>query len=493
MANILLKLRLLVIRLTGKFPKTESIEVKEKALQDEFDQFNQFQSSDELKEFQELKAWFETKEHEKVKQDLKALKFKSSSEFQIEKEYNTLSKNKALKNYLSLAETNTPKEYSEIEKSGLPAKCIELETFVKSPEYKKGRKKFIEENSDEYQKEIEFNELKQNEKVKNYFIQKKSKALQDYFQIKDSDLLAKYVELKKQVESTEFKERKTYLLSTDKFEKTEQYQKLQEYNKLNQSEKIKWYFHTLKTDKFKEIKKWELTFTEDFESKKLDQQKWLTKFFWGEALLNSTYSLASDSHWYTDGNNVTIDKGTLKIITRKEKANGLSWDSKFGFIPKEFDYTSGVISTGNSFRQQHGRFEAKIKITSLAGIYHAFWLVGDKMLPEIDIFRKKGDSSTSFQGAFFWENGEKGKPKKSITSVGGLSLDSDFYILGIVWDEQKITWKINGIPFKVETNNLPKGPVYLILSSGVNGKLDESKLPATLEVDWVRCWTHKKD
>lgn len=493
MANIILKFRLLVIRLTGRFPNTEALEAKEKTLQNEFDEFNLFVNSNELKAFQELKTWFDTKEHEKIKQELKSLTFKSSPEFQTEKEYLTLCKNKALKNYLTLAETNTPKEYLEIEKSGLPKKYTELETYIKSPEYKQERKRFVKENTEEYQKEIEFVELKQNEKIKNYFKLKKSKELQDYFQVKDSELLTKYNDLKAQVESKEFADRKTYLLSTDKFEKTEQYHKLQEYIKLSQSEKIKWYFHTLKTDKFKEIKKWELTFTEDFETKKLDQQKWLTKFFWGEALLNSSYSLASDSHWYTDGNNVAIEKSILKIITRKEKSNGLSWDSKYGFVPKEFDYTSGVISTGNSFRQQYGRFEAKIKITSLAGIYHAFWLIGDKMLPEIDVFRKNGEGSSALQGAFFWENGEKGKAKKSITNVGGLSLDSSFYILGIDWDEQKITWKINGIPFKVETNNLPKGTVYLVFSSGVNGKIDESKLPVTFEVDWVKCWTHKKD
>jgi len=492
MANTLLKLKFLAIRLTGQFPKTETFEAKEKALHSEFDEFIQFGSSKEFNRYQELKTWFETKEHEKVKQELKALTYKSSPEFASEKEYQSLTKNKALKNYLALSETNTPKEYVEMEKSGLPQKFIELEAFVKSPEYKKDRKRFVSENTDEYKKEQEYLELKKNDKIANYFKQKKSQALQDYFQLKDSEILSKYNDLKSKVESVEFKERKEYLLSNDTFEKTEQYQKLQEYNKLNQSEKIQWYLKVLKTDKFKELKKWELTFSEDFDGKKLDQQKWLTKFFWGEALMSSGYSIASDSHWYTEGNNINIDNSVLKIATRKEKANGLSWDSRFGFIPKEFEYTSGIISTGTSFRQQYGRFEAKIKVNATAGIYHAFWLVGDKMLPEIDILRKKGEGSSKIQGAYFWENGQS-KPSKSITSIGGLSLDSNFYILGIDWDENKITWKINGIPFKEETNKLPQGSVYMVFSSGVNGKADDAKLPATMEVDWVKCWAHKKE
>jgi len=418
MASLTLKLRLVALRLTGQFPKTEAIEAKNQAIQKEFDEFKKYSNSDELKKYQELKAWFETKEHERVKNELKSLTYKSSQESQIEKEYISLGKNKVLKKY-----------FSQPEKS--------------------------QENPE---KEL-------------------------------SDLLKRYNELKSKVESKEFQERKAYLLSTDKFEKTEQFQKLQEYTQLKQSEKIKWYFKTLKEDKFKEIKKWELSFSEDFESKKLDQQKWITRYFWGEALLNNSYSLASDNHWYTDGANLDISNSTLKITTRKEKASGLSWDSKFGFVPKDFDFTSGIISTGHVFRQKHGKFEAKVKITCIPGVYHAFWLVGDRMLPEIDIFRKKGDGSSSLQGAFFWENGEKGKALKSISSVGGLSLDSEFYILGVEWNEEKITWTINGIPYMVQTNNLPKGAVYIVFSSGINGKTDESRLPAKFEIDWVKCWT----
>lgn len=491
MASLSLQLRLLALRLTGRFPKTEDVEAKDLALRKEFEEFNLFSSSDELTNFNTLKTWFETKEHEQVKRELKALTFKSSPEFQTEKEFTALTKNKALKNYLMLTETTTPKEYLEIEKSGLPQRFTELETYVKSTEYKQGRKQFIADQTDEYKKEVEYLELKQNDQVKKYFTLKKSKPLADYFQIKDSDILSKYNDLKAKVESDEFKERKAYLLSNDKFEKTEQHKKLQEYTTLSHSDKIKWYFKTLKENKFEDLKKWELSFSDDFESKKLDQQKWITRYFWGEALLNNSYSIASDSHWYTDGNNLEISESKLKISTRKEKASGLSWDSRFGFVPKDFEYTSGLISTANMFRQQQGKFEAKIKATCIPGVYHAFWLVGDRMLPEIDVFRKKGEGSSSLQGAFFWENGESSKPKKNISSVSGLTLDTSFYILGVEWNEQKITWKINGIPYMEQTNNLPKGNVYLVFSSGVNGKTDDSRLPAKFEIDWVKCWSTK--
>ncbi len=490
MSNLIIRLKYFFKSIKG-LPKTEAIESEDQALRKELADFTEFSQSNDLKHFEELKTWFETKEYQKVKAELKALTYKSSPEYQIEKEFLAISKDKALKNYLSVSETETPAKFIELEKSGLPENFAELESFVKSTEYKQGRKQFKKDNTEEYQKELAYIELKQNQDLKEYQRLKKWKPLQDYFKIKDSEVLKKYLTLKEKVESQDFKERKAYLLSTDKFEKTETYKNLQEYQSLVKSEKIQWYFSCLKKDKFKELKRWELSFSDDFSNKKLDPNKWITRYFWGEALINSSYSLASDNQWYSDGKNIEIANGTLKIKTVKEEADGISWDARYGFIPKKFSYTSGLICTGSSFRQKHGRFEAKVKVNPAQGVYHAFWLVGDKMLPQIDVLRKKDVSNNSIQGAFFWEKPSGGKAGKRLTQAGGLDL-ANFYILGVDWDENQVIWKVNGVPFKVEKNNLPQGSVYMIFSSGVNGQTDDSKLPVTFEIDWVRCWTEIK-
>lgn len=488
-----MSIRYFLISLLGKLPTTETIENKDQDLRKEYDEFIKFGESDELKHYKELKSWFDSKEFEKEKAQLKSLTYKSSPEFQLEKEYFALCKDKSLKNYLSIAGTDIPQKYSDIESSGLPQNFAELEAFIKSPEYKQARNQHKKENSESYQKELAYLELKGNGQLKEYQQLKKSKSFADYNKVKNSDLPNKYNDLKIQVESDDFKERKAYLLSTDKFEKTESYQKLQEYLSLEKSDKIRWFLTASKDNRFDEIKKWELTFSDEFDGNKIDRKKWMTRYFWGDALLNQGYSLAADNHWYTDGNNLELGNSTLKIKTQKEKADGLSWDTHYGFVPKSFEFTSGLISTGQSFRQKHGRFEAKIRFSCAEGIYHAFWLVGDKMLPEVDIFRKKGDTPTNLQGAFYWENDQPGKAKKKLSKIGGLKLDTEFYILGIEWDEQKITWKINGIPYKDQKNNLPLLPLYIVFSSGVNGKTDDSKLPVTFEIDWVRCWALKEN
>ena len=91
--------------------------------------------------------------------------------------------------------------------------------------------------------------------------------------------------------------------------------------------------------------------------------------------------------YITEGNNVELSNGALKIVTRQEKATGKSWDPERGFFPREFDYTSGLINTGKSFRQQHGRFAAKIKLTGGQAASHAVSLMSNLIIPQIDIFK----------------------------------------------------------------------------------------------------------
>lgn len=196
--------------------------------------------------------------------------------------------------------------------------------------------------------------------------------------------------------------------------------------------------------------------------------------------------MAHENHRYTEGENVSVANGMLHIETRKEHGKGLAWDTKFGFIEKEFDFTSGIVSTANSFRQKQGKFQAKIRYSNTNGVYHAFWLVGDKMLPELDILRKRGDKQ-NVQGAYFWASEANKSPKKSIAEVG-VDLSKDYYILSIEWDKEKITWFVNGVAFKEQTNNLPDSSLYVVLSSGVTNTVDINSLPATMEIDWVRCW-----
>ena len=486
MSSTLIRLKLLATKISGGFPETEKLEEKEENLRREYEDFTAFENSEELQNYQNLKQWAESAEPVNEKKQLEALTYKGSEEQKLEQELAALSKQKALKNYLKLKDSDTIKFFEEFKQSGKYEEYKTLTDFVKSAQYKANRSAYKKSNSEEYQKELSLKQLKNNASLKRYEKLLKQSEVKDYYSIKESDTLKRFVEVKAYVESDEFRKKKEYLQSKNKFEQTESYKKLQEFNNLKNSEKIKWYFKTKGTNKFDKLKEWELTFSDDFEGKTLDTSKWITRYFWGEAILNKGYSMANENHCYTEGQNLKLDSSRLTIETRREEASGLAWDAKFGFVPKTFSYTSGIVTTGNSFRQKHGKFEAKVKFSDSKGIYHAFWLVGDKMLPEVDVFRKRGNKQ-NIQGAYFWQNGEANKHKKSVADVS-VDLSKKAYILSVEWTEKHITWYVNGIPFKEQTNNLPDTPLYVALSSGVTNDVADLNVPATLEVDWVRCW-----
>lgn len=485
-------LRPTTLKLLGRFPKTHEFEAKQDNLRKEYEEFVSFPDCEEYKTFIELENFAKSDEPEKIKRELKSLTFKNSEEQKLELELKLLSKKKTIRNYIRVKSSEKLELYRKVESSGKPQKHEDLKQFIQSLGYKNQRKEHKKNNSEEYQKEVEFKGLKKDYELKQYLKLRNWKPLQDFLKLEDSVEVNRYYELGRLLSSKEFIDRKEYLLSKNKFEQTSAYQNLKEYEKLKKAEKIIWYKKHINSKKFDEVKRWKNTFSEDFSKTKLDKNKWITQFYWGKTLIEQGYSLASDKHFYTNGNNIDVSNNSLKIITRKEKAEGLSWDKRFGFIPQAFEYTSGIVNTGQSFRQLYGKFEAKIRFTMAPNVYHAFWLVGDTMLPHIDVIRQNGGAKPSVQGSIFWQNGPK-KPNCFKARLSGFNFSENFYILSLEWTPNKLEWKINGVTYAQTTSNIPKEPAYLVLSSGVNGAKADSMLPANLEVEWIRCWKMAKE
>ena len=220
------------------------------------------------------------------------------------------------------------------------------------------------------------------------------------------------------------------------------------------------------------------SFIDEFEGNKLNSERWLNKFFWGDKIFGKGYSHAEEFHHYTESENVQVEKGNLIIHTKGQKNTALSWDKKFGFIPRHCDYTSGIINTGNSFRQKQGRFEAKVLFEKTPGVYNAFWMVGDTIAPHINIFK----INHKFQMGIIND-----PQKDDQISISSSLLNESSYIVGIEWDSKTIKWLLNGVVVKKITNNLPGSSLYLVFSSGVHKKL-EGEVSNQFRVDWVKCY-----
>ncbi len=209
----------------------------------------------------------------------------------------------------------------------------------------------------------------------------------------------------------------------------------------------------------------------------------MTRYFWGDKMLDDTYSLEYEKHAYTDGENLDFSGGALKILTKKEVKEGKAWNPMVGFMPTTFNYTSGLISTGKSFRQQYGLFEAKIKIHDNKNIINAFWMIGENILPHIDIvnadkkvyLRKlSGDAATEV--------------KKYTKQLSREKLSADYIIYAVEWLPDKIVWKINGMEIASTSTDIPKEEMYLVLSSGLYKDVNGTVLPSEMIIDYVRVY-----
>ncbi len=295
-----------------------------------------------------------------------------------------------------------------------------------------------------------------------------------------------YESIEKEVNSEEFKQKKTYLLLPfqKKWEQTEEFSKAQEFNKLKASEKVKWYFSVVDSKKFEEVLNWKLTFADDFETGNLDKNTWLTRFYYGDTVLNEAYSLSEDKQFTTDGENIKIENSILKIETKEEKITGKAWNPMIGFVPKEFDYTSGTINTGKSFRQKYGKFRAKIKMSSNKKITQAFWMVGSQIIPHIDVV-KFTNNSCNFGNFWKTDNNIEHHSDK----VSGSKLHNKFFIYELEWNANELIWRINNLEIKRTKNGVPDEELYLQFSSGIFGKLNGEQFPASMEIDWVKCYS----
>jgi beta-glucanase (GH16 family) len=69
-----------------------------------------------------------------------------------------------------------------------------------------------------------------------------------------------------------------------------------------------------------------------------------------------------------------------------------------------------------------------------------------------------------------------------------LDVAQDFFIYTLEWSKDKLTWKINDVVVNEQTQGVPHEEMYLVLSSSIPENTNGAGLPASMEVDWVRCY-----
>jgi beta-glucanase (GH16 family) len=214
-----------------------------------------------------------------------------------------------------------------------------------------------------------------------------------------------------------------------------------------------------------------------------------------------------EDQWYQP-DNATVQGGVLVIEARREQklnpnyqAGSTDWKRNRQYA----EYTSSSLITSGLHSWQYGRFEMRGRIDTRAGMWPAWWTLGNSgewpSNGEIDIMEFYNGRvlanvacGTSTRYTAKWDS-----VTKAISSFNDPQWSSKFHVWRMDWDDTKIDLYLDDA--LMNTTNLadmlnPNGmspfmqPAYMILNLAIGGTSGgdptNTTFPARYEIDYVR-------
>ncbi|MCR5834923.1 MAG: glycoside hydrolase family 16 protein [Lachnospiraceae bacterium] len=232
---------------------------------------------------------------------------------------------------------------------------------------------------------------------------------------------------------------------------------------------------------------YQLVWSDEFDGDALNRDYWNVE-------VNGDGGGNNELQYYLDRKeNINVSNGTLKITALKKPYGGKQ-------------YTSGRITTQGKYSFRYGKIEARIKLPSLSGIWPAFWMLGENIKTvgwpacgEMDIMEAINENNNVYANLHWQYNGNNADTSGRAKNVGDRT---DWHIYGMEWDENTAKFMVDGKVY--ETYNITsdaqmeefRKKQFIILNVAVGGKwpgytIDDTKIPATMEVDYVRVYQKK--
>lgn len=247
-------------------------------------------------------------------------------------------------------------------------------------------------------------------------------------------------------------------------------------------------------------KEWVLTWHDEFNGPNgapPDKAKWLIETGgngWGNHELQ--YDTARPQ-------NVRQEGGNLVIEAVKQPFTGPDGIER--------DYTSGRLNTSRRLNQTYGRFEARIKNPRGAGLWPAFWLLGDNFhgvgwptCGEIDIMEQRGGSGSGIWGSAHGPGYSGADALASSYQLPSGDFSDAFHLFALEWEPKVLRFYVDGHLYATVTpSDLPAGrawvfdrPFYIVLSLAVRadahtGGGAPDSFPQKMLVDYVRVYARK--
>lgn len=240
---------------------------------------------------------------------------------------------------------------------------------------------------------------------------------------------------------------------------------------------------------------YDLVWNDEFNEADLDTIKW--SFHLQNGCPNLCGWGNNELQYYTD-ENFYFDQGNLVIEAKNEPISG-------------FDYTSTRIHSDDKFEFKFGRVDIRASMPSAVGSWTALWLINKnysieepaELWPlggEIDIMEYLGeDKDAAFGTAHFGSDLSTHRFISGYYDAPNKNYDEEFYVYSIIWEEDKITWLINNVPYHSITPNSTNGQpypfndeFYFIMNLSVGGNLPVAPIlddyPTFLIIDYIRVY-----
>lgn len=364
------------------------------------------------------------------------------------------------KRYREIEQSDTYKEYVELQKTVTSDKFLAKKQDLTTRKYK---------DTEYARKMAEFKTLSRDSNVKKYLA---AKTEDERGQLSGAISVKSYLRLQQEVATADFKAQNAFWEDKHRWEHSEEGQQEARFQALTKTPDIQFFLHADKR-RIEEMESWKPTFFAPFHEPELAKNGFKAGFWFKQPELKRDFSYCEEAQAYMGEQNVNLQDDKLSIVTKKEHVTAPAWHAKKGFIMNEFDYTSAVINTGETFSQAVGLFMAKVRATGKC--HSAIYLVGENRFPLIELYHYNGHNIVV---------GITDKNGKEENVLHGIR-PGEWYVMSVAVNRQEIHWMVNEVEVFRCVNPLPGQKLYFAAQSfAPKTKAGEGRL----DIAWIRAF-----
>lgn len=250
------------------------------------------------------------------------------------------------------------------------------------------------------------------------------------------------------------------------------------------------------------------TFHDDFEALSLDREdgarpagRWRTNYGYGAPsslhsrtlVNNGELEIYADPLFAGTGDKslgldpFSVVDGRLDIIAQPlpDEMRKLVWGRR---------YSSGLLTTRQSFSQRYGVFEIRMKTPAGKGLWPAFWMLpaSGEWPPEIDVVEILGGAPTKLYVS--WHSNVGGTHTSETRPADVPDTSAAYHTYSLEWTKETLNWYFDDI--QIASKETPADfhqTMYLLVNLAVGGNWPGSPdasthFPAHYSIDWIRAF-----